>query len=194
MPTFSKNSWRRGTPKKRARVYDPVFAYALPHSHANGGVVLVDLRRVGLSHFSVGAPIWRDVHGSLDLYFRHNIANVLAACHVNVCQQRISHGGDDQRPESHTLLPAFALYAGFAKLHMHGELFKSRCDIRSRPPIDSCLRRSFASILPGFVVPLQEYRRFLRVSANCLGGGRCRPARMSAASDSETPSAEAHRS
>jgi hypothetical protein len=26
-----RKSWRRGTPKKRARVYDVVFAYALAH-------------------------------------------------------------------------------------------------------------------------------------------------------------------
>jgi len=29
--TFSMQIWRRGTPKKRARVYDVVFACALAH-------------------------------------------------------------------------------------------------------------------------------------------------------------------
>jgi len=29
--TFSAQIWRRGTPKKRARVYDVVFACALAH-------------------------------------------------------------------------------------------------------------------------------------------------------------------
>ena len=108
-----RQSWRRGTPEKRARVYDVAFAYALPHAHPNGGVVFVDLRRVGISCFRVGAPIGRDVHRSLNLDFRHNIAHVLTACNVNVCEQRINHGGDDQRPECHSrICSAFALYAG----------------------------------------------------------------------------------
>jgi hypothetical protein len=62
-------------------------------------VVLVDLRRVGLSYFSIGAPIWRDVHRSFDLYLRHDIANVLTSCNVNVCEQSEGHRGHDQRPE-----------------------------------------------------------------------------------------------
>jgi hypothetical protein len=65
-----------------------VFAYALPHSHPDGGVILVDLCRVGPPYLGVGAPIRRDVHRPLDLYFRHKVANVLAARKVTVCQQR----------------------------------------------------------------------------------------------------------
>ena len=71
--------------QKRASVYDVVFAYTLPHSHPDGGVNFVDLRRVGLSYLSVRAPIGRDVYRSLDLYLCQDIANVLTACHPNVC-------------------------------------------------------------------------------------------------------------
>ena len=101
---LSENSRRRSAPKKRARVYDVVFAYALPNSHPNGGVVFVDLCREGPSYLGIGAPVWRDVHRSLDLYFSHHIASVLAACKVKACQQRVRHGGDDQRPDCHRLL------------------------------------------------------------------------------------------
>src|ERR1035438_3808491 len=110
---LSANSWRRGMPKKRARVYDVVFAFALPYAHPKGGVVFVDLRRVGISYFGFGAPIWRDVHRSLNSDFRHNIANVLTACNADVCQQRINDSGDDQHPKCHSrIYSAFALYAG----------------------------------------------------------------------------------
>jgi hypothetical protein len=93
--TVCHKSWPRGTPKERACLYDVVFAYALAHLYPNGGVVLVDLRRVGLSYFSGGAPIWRDVHRSLDLYLRYDIANVLTSCNVNVCNESVNHRSHD---------------------------------------------------------------------------------------------------
>jgi hypothetical protein len=76
-------------------------------------VVFVDLRRVGIFYFRGGAPIGRDVHCSPNLDFRHNLAHILTSCHVNVCEQRINHGGDDERPECHSRIDsAFALYEG----------------------------------------------------------------------------------
>src|SRR6266478_1799974 len=111
-------------------------------------VALVDLRRIGLSYFSVGAPIWRDVHRSLDSYLRHDIANVFTACNINVCEQRVNHGGDDQNPECHSRSYQHSHYTQASRNVVDTPSFSS-CDTRSRPPLhDTNLNRNILQTHP----------------------------------------------
>lgn len=91
--SFSWQIGRRGAPQKRPRVHNVIFADALADEYPNGCVALVDLRRVGVSCFSGGAPVLRNVHRPFDLYFRYDIPNVLTTGYVNVSEQSINHRG-----------------------------------------------------------------------------------------------------
>jgi hypothetical protein len=105
-------------------------------------VVLVDLRRVGFSYFSVGAPIWRDVHRSFDLYLRDDIANVLTSCNVNVREQSEGHRGHDQRPECQS--------SSYQHWHYKKDLLEKRF------------------LLPGDRIDFDDLARDLRAAANHL--------------------------
>jgi hypothetical protein len=125
-----------------------VFACALAHPQPDGGAALVDLRRVGFSYFSVGAPIWRDVHRSFDSYLRHDIANVFTACNVNVCEQRVNYGGDDQCPECHSRSYQHSHYTQ-AAARAYCPIFSGRVNIFLSPNFSLFLKKTtFSTTTP----------------------------------------------